>query len=81
MGLLCWIAIGVIAALLVRRFFPGRQGGSVPTLVLAVAGALVGGYVSSYIGWGGLALPDARALLIALLGALLMLLVAKMLRL
>ncbi|MCU5771978.1 GlsB/YeaQ/YmgE family stress response membrane protein [Erwiniaceae bacterium BAC15a-03b] len=81
MGLLSWIVIGLIAGLLVRKFFPGRQGGSIPTLVLALVGALVGGYISSYFSWGTLATIEPRALLLALLGALVMLLVAKILRL
>ncbi|MFS2222489.1 hypothetical protein [Pantoea sp. B65] len=80
MGLLSWIIIGLISGIVVRRFFPGRQGGSIPTLIMAMTGALVGGYISSYFSWGTLATIEPRALLLALLGALAMLLVAKILR-
>lgn len=80
MGILSWIIIGLIAGLVVRKFFPGRPGGLIPALVLAVIGALIGGYISSYFSWGSLATVHPRALLIALLGSLVMSLVIKKLR-
>ena len=39
MTLIIWIIIGLAAGWLKRRVFPGRPGGLVPTLVLAVIGA------------------------------------------
>lgn len=80
MGILSWMIIGLIAGFVVRKFFPGRPGGLIPTLVLATIGALIGGYISSYFGWGTLAALDARALPVALLGSVAMLLVVKKLR-
>ncbi|MBS6435865.1 hypothetical protein [Pantoea sp.] len=80
MGIIAWIITGAVAGWLKRRFFPGRPGGLVATLVLAVVGALVGGYIASYFDFGSLATLHPAALGIALAGALLMLLVAAKLR-
>ncbi|KOC89951.1 GlsB/YeaQ/YmgE family stress response membrane protein [Winslowiella iniecta] len=81
MGIVSWIIIGLLVGFVARKFFPGRPGGLIPTLVLAMIGGLIGGYISSYFNWGSLTLLHPRALLFALLGSLLMLLVVKKLRL
>lgn len=80
MGILSWAVIGLLVGFITRRFFPGRPGGLVPTLVLAVVGSLVGGYISTFFNYGTLAEMEPRAMLIALVGALLMVLVVKKLR-
>lgn len=80
MALLSWIIIGLLVGWLKRFFLPGRPGGFAATLVLAVIGALVGGYVATYFNEGNLATLQIGALAVALLGALLMLLVAAKLR-
>lgn len=80
MTLILWIAIGIAAGWLKRMMFPGRPGGFVPTLVLAVIGALIGGYIATYFTTGDLATLHPAGFAVALLGAVLMLLVATKLR-
>jgi uncharacterized membrane protein YeaQ/YmgE (transglycosylase-associated protein family) len=80
MTLILWIAIGIAAGWLKRMMFPGRPGGFVPTLVLAVIGALIGGYIATYFSTGDLATLHPAGVAVALLGAVLMLLVAAKLR-
>ncbi|EXU77200.1 MULTISPECIES: GlsB/YeaQ/YmgE family stress response membrane protein [Erwinia] len=80
MGLLSWIIIGLLVGLISRWFFHGRPGGFIATLVLAVIGALIGGYVSAFFDYGSLAGMDPRAMLISLAGALIMVLVVRKLR-
>ena len=76
MTLILWIAIGIAVGWLKRMLFPGRPGGFVPTLVLAVIGALIGGYIATYFTTGDLASVHPAGCAVALLGALLMLVVA-----
>jgi len=80
MTLILWIAIGIAAGWLKRMMFPGRPGGFIPTLVLAVIGALIGGYIATYFTTGDLATLHPAGFAVALLGAVLMLLVATKLR-
>lgn len=80
MGLLSWIIIGLSVGFVTRYVFPSRPGGLIATLALAIIGSLVGGYIGVFFNYGSLAVAEPRAQLIALAGALLMVLVAKKLR-
>lgn len=52
MRFLGWIVIGLLAGLLARFFVPGRQPmGCAVTLLVGLAGSLVGGFLASMI-WG-----------------------------
>jgi uncharacterized membrane protein YeaQ/YmgE (transglycosylase-associated protein family) len=77
-GILSWIVFGLIAGVLARFIMPGRApGGMVVTILLGIAGALVGGFIASHLlGWGSdLGTFDVRNLAIAVGGAVLLLLV------
>lgn len=51
-----------------------------PTLVLAAVGALIGGYISTYMNNGTLATLDPHTMLTSLIGALVMTGIVKILR-
>jgi uncharacterized membrane protein YeaQ/YmgE (transglycosylase-associated protein family) len=81
MGLISWILMGLLAGLLGRFLLPGRDSaGCILTTLLGIAGALVGGFLASYLGYGGLSGFDLRSLVIATLGAILVLLLLRLLR-
>lgn len=80
MGLISWIVIGLLVGFIARYFFPGRPGGLMPTLVLATVGSLIGGYISTYVKNGTLASLDPHTMLTALVSALLMTGIVKILR-
>ncbi|WP_337008132.1 hypothetical protein [Pantoea sp. AS142] len=80
MGLLTWLICGLLLGLLKRLLMPGRPGGLIATLTLSMIGALIGGYVATYFELGTLATLHVGALGMAIIGALLMLLVAARLR-
>jgi len=78
MGLISWIILGLVVGLLAKVFLPGKEGGSVILwVVLAISGALVGGYISTYLESGSVAGFSFRSLLIALTGAILILFVYR----
>ncbi len=53
MGILSWIAFGLIVGILAKWVMPGRDpGGIVVTILIGVAGALVGGYLGTLVGLG-----------------------------
>lgn len=81
MSLLAWIVLGLIAGLVAKMLVPGRDpGGWFVAVLVGVAGALLGGWLSTLLGFGGLAGGlDPRNLVIAVLGAVVLLVVLRLL--
>ena len=53
MGILSWIVLGLVAGALAKWLMPGPDGGGwIMTMLLGVAGALVGGFLGSFLGVG-----------------------------
>ena len=53
-NIIAWVVFGLIAGALARLIVPGRQAiGWLMTIVLGIVGALVGGFLFSFIGLGG----------------------------
>jgi uncharacterized membrane protein YeaQ/YmgE (transglycosylase-associated protein family) len=74
MGILSWILLGLIVGVLAKWIMPGDDpGGFVLTVVLGIAGALVGGFIASALGMGTIGGFDFRSIAIATVGALLLL--------
>lgn len=81
MGLFSWIAMGLLAGALARFFLPGRQKlGCLATTAVGIAGAVLGGLAATFFDFGGISGFDVRSLLIATLGALLLLIVLGIVR-
>jgi uncharacterized membrane protein YeaQ/YmgE (transglycosylase-associated protein family) len=70
--LLGWVFFGLIVGALARLVMPGRDpGGIFVTILLGIAGAVVGGFMGRALGWYG---PEQTAgFLMSLLGAILLL--------
>jgi uncharacterized membrane protein YeaQ/YmgE (transglycosylase-associated protein family) len=77
MGILAWVVLGLVAGALAKFIMPGQQGGGIIlTIVLGVVGALVGGFLGTYVfGFGDISGFDVRSIVIAVGGALLVLFV------
>ena len=74
MGILAWIIFGLIAGAIAKLIMPGNQGmGWLMTIILGIVGAFVGGWVGSLIGWGTVNDFDFKSMLLAVVGALLVL--------
>jgi uncharacterized membrane protein YeaQ/YmgE (transglycosylase-associated protein family) len=79
MGLGSWILIGLIAGAVGKFLLPGKDpGGCITTVLIGIAGALLGGFLATYLGYGGISGFDIRSLVIATLGAILLLLVLRL---
>jgi uncharacterized membrane protein YeaQ/YmgE (transglycosylase-associated protein family) len=74
MGIISWVVLGLIAGLLAKLIMPGKDpGGIIITVLLGVAGALVGGFLGTQLGFGDVSGFDLRSLAIAVGGAVLLL--------
>jgi uncharacterized membrane protein YeaQ/YmgE (transglycosylase-associated protein family) len=81
MGILSWILMGLVVGLLARLVMPGRDpAGIIITILLGIAGAFVGGYIGSLLGLGTITGFDVRSLLLAIGGAVLLLLLYRVIK-
>lgn len=81
MGLLTWILVGLVAGLLAEFILGGGTGiglrGLVLTTLLGIVGAVVGGFVSVELGYGDVTGFNVRSLVIAVLGAIFVIIVFR----
>jgi uncharacterized membrane protein YeaQ/YmgE (transglycosylase-associated protein family) len=81
MGFLSWIALGLIAGVLAKLIMPGPDGGGfILTTLLGIAGAFVGGFIGTLLGLGTPATFHPGGIVLATLGALLLLWAHRALR-
>ncbi|HAV02870.1 MAG TPA: GlsB/YeaQ/YmgE family stress response membrane protein [Chryseobacterium sp.] len=74
MGILTWIIFGLIAGAIAKFIMPGNQSmGWLMTIILGIVGAFVGGFIGSLIGWGTVEEFDIKSMLLAVLGAIVVL--------
>lgn len=74
MGILSWIAFGLIAGGVTRWMMPGKSPlGIFGTMLLGMGGAVIGGIVGSLLGFGGISGFDIRSLITAIGGATILL--------
>jgi uncharacterized membrane protein YeaQ/YmgE (transglycosylase-associated protein family) len=75
-NILAWIIVGLIGGALAKFFLPGNDpGGLILTIVLGVAGALLGGFLSIALGIGnGIDDFDIGTIALSIFGSILILL-------
>ena len=53
MGIIGWIAIGAVAGIIAKAIYPGAENfGIILTILLGIAGALLGGFAAWLVGAG-----------------------------
>ena len=77
MGWLAWIVVGLIAGLLARWIVKDERAGCIYTMIVGVLGALIGGGLMSLIGEDGVDDFSFRTVVVAAIGAVLLLLVLQ----
>jgi uncharacterized membrane protein YeaQ/YmgE (transglycosylase-associated protein family) len=67
-GILGWIVFGLIVGVVAKLLMPGRDpGGMIVTILLGIAGAVVGGFIGQAMGLYGP--EDPAGFFMSLLGA------------
>lgn len=79
MGFISWIILGAIAGVIAKLIMPGDDpGGFIITILLGIAGALVGGFIASALGLGAVGGLSLGSIIIAILGAILLLFIYRL---
>jgi len=75
--LLYWILSGLVVGVIAKLLMPGRDpGGFIVTILLGIAGALVGGFVGRAMGFYGE--NESAGWIMSILGAIVLLAVYRM---
>jgi uncharacterized membrane protein YeaQ/YmgE (transglycosylase-associated protein family) len=74
MGIISWIVLGLIAGFIGSKLVNKTGSGLVMDIVLGVVGAIVGGYISSALGYGTVTGVNLYSVVIAVIGAVVVLL-------
>ena len=81
MGLIVWVVFGLIAGAIAKLIMPGKDpGGVIVTIGLGIAGAVVGGLVSTLLGFGSVSGFNLPSLFVAVAGALILLIGYRLLK-
>ena len=77
MGILTWIVFGLVVGIIAKLLMPGRDpGGFIITMLLGIAGALLGGYIGRAMGFYGA--NQGAGWLVSILGAVILLALYRM---
>ena len=77
MGVLSWILFGLVVGVIAKLLTPGRDpGGFIVTILLGIAGALIGGFIGRAMGFYDA--NQSAGWLISILGAIILLVLYRM---
>jgi uncharacterized membrane protein YeaQ/YmgE (transglycosylase-associated protein family) len=81
MGIISWIFLGLIAGALAKFIMPGKDpGGIFVTILIGIVGGVVGGFLGTFIGLGKIESFDLGGIIIATAGAVLTLIVYRIVK-
>ena len=80
MDVLTWIIVGLVAGLLASMVMGGIGYGIVGDIIVGILGALLGGWLFGQMGWGTPFPGIAGAIFVAFIGAVVLLLIIRLLR-
>lgn len=81
MGILTWIILGLVVGVIAKLIMPGKDpGGFIITIILGVAGAFVGGFIGQFIGFGPVTGLNVKSLLLAVGGAVILLIIYRVVK-
>ena len=79
MGIIVWIIFGALAGW-VAHLITGRGGGLITNIIVGIIGAFIGGFIMSLFGGAGVGGFDLYSFIVAVLGAVVLLVVVGLIR-
>lgn len=80
MSILAWVVLGIVAGFIASKIVNKTGEGLIPDLVLGVIGAIVGGWIMERFGEAGVSGLNLYSLVVAILGAIVVLVVFHVIR-
>lgn len=81
MGIVSWVIFGLVAGALAKVLVPGDEvGGILKTTGLGIIGAVAGGFVGTFLGFGKVTGFNIRSFVIAIAGSLLVLWIYRLVK-
>jgi uncharacterized membrane protein YeaQ/YmgE (transglycosylase-associated protein family) len=81
MGIITWIIFGLLAGLVAKFIMPGKDpGGFIITILIGIAGALVGGFIATSLGYGSVDGFNLGSFIVAVLGSIILLFAYRLIR-
>ena len=81
MGIFSLIVMGLIVGALAKFIMPGKDpGGLIMTILIGIAGAFVGGYLGSMLGFGPVTGFNLGSIFLATGGAIVLLILYRMIK-
>lgn len=81
MGIISWVLLGLVAGALAKFIMPGKDpGGLFVTILIGIAGGMLGGFLSTFMGMGKIQSFDLGGILIATVGSIVLLLIYRLTR-
>lgn len=81
MSVLSWILLGLIVGAIAKYLMPGKDpGGLIATVLIGIAGAMIGGWAGTRLGFGPVTGFDLVSLALAIGGAIILLIVYRLVR-
>lgn len=79
MGILLWIVFGAIAGWIASEFMGTREG-LVMDIILGIVGAVLGGWLMSLLGYGGVSGFNLYSFFVAVIGAVVLIAIVRAIR-
>jgi uncharacterized membrane protein YeaQ/YmgE (transglycosylase-associated protein family) len=77
MAILSWIVFGLVIGIIAKLLMPGKDpGGFIITMLLGIAGALIGGFIGRAMGFYGPS--ESAGWIVSILGAIILLALYRM---
>lgn len=81
MGFFAWIGFGFVAGAIAKLLMPGKDpGGFIVTILIGIAGALVGGYLGTRLGFGTVTGFNTGSFVTAIVGSVGLLLLYRLIK-
>lgn len=81
MGIILWIILGGLAGWVASMIMKtNAQQGLILNIIIGIVGALIGGYVMTLLGYGGVSGFNIYSFLVALLGAIILIWIIRLIR-